>query len=55
MIATSKFGKGTVLAVVDPWVYNEYTDGRKLPPEYENYSAGRELAKWVLEQVSSAR
>ena len=55
LIATSKFGKGSVVAVVDPWVYNEYTDGRKLPPEYENYAAGRDLAEWALEQASTAR
>jgi unsaturated rhamnogalacturonyl hydrolase len=25
-MATAKYGKGTVLAVVDPWLYNEYID-----------------------------
>jgi unsaturated rhamnogalacturonyl hydrolase len=54
-MATAKYGKGTVYAVVDPWLYNEYTDGRKLPAEYDNYAAGRELARWVLEQVPRAK
>jgi unsaturated rhamnogalacturonyl hydrolase len=50
-MATAKYGKGTVLAAVDPWLYNEYTDGRKLPATYDNYAAGRELVRWILEQV----
>jgi unsaturated rhamnogalacturonyl hydrolase len=38
--------------MADPWLYNEYTDGRKLPPMYDNYAAGKELVRWVLEQVA---
>lgn len=51
LMATAKYGKGTVYATVDPWLYNEYTDGRKLPVEYDNYAAGKELARWILEQI----
>ena len=51
IIATANFGKGKVLAVGDPWLYNEYTDGRKLPAEYENYKAAEDLAKWLLTQT----
>jgi unsaturated rhamnogalacturonyl hydrolase len=50
-MAVAKYGKGTVYAVVDPWLYNEYTDGRKLPAMYDNYAAGVELVRWILEQV----
>ncbi|HEX8889407.1 MAG TPA: glycoside hydrolase family 88 protein [Pyrinomonadaceae bacterium] len=50
IMAVSRFGKGTVFAVGDPWLYNEYTDGRKLPMEYDNYKAARELARWLIEQ-----
>lgn len=50
-MAVAKYGKGTVYAVVDPWLYNEYTDGRKLPAEYDNYAGGVELVRWILEQV----
>jgi unsaturated rhamnogalacturonyl hydrolase len=50
-MATAKYGKGTVYAMVDPWLYNEYTDGRKLPATYDNFAAGDELVRWVLEQV----
>jgi unsaturated rhamnogalacturonyl hydrolase len=52
LMAMAKFGKGTVFAAVDPWLYNEYTDGRKLPATYDNYAAGRELVRWALAQVS---
>ena len=50
-MATAKNGKETVYAMVDPWLYNEYTDGRKLPAVYDNFAAGNELVRWVLEQV----
>ncbi len=50
IIATAKFGKGTVCAIGDPWFYNEYVDGRKLPPEFENYKAATGLVTWLLQQ-----
>ncbi|MBK8951018.1 MAG: glycoside hydrolase family 88 protein [Chitinophagaceae bacterium] len=48
VIAVRKLGKGKVLAVGDPWLYNEYVDGRKLPAEYENFKAAEDLVKWLL-------
>jgi unsaturated rhamnogalacturonyl hydrolase len=39
-----------VFAVGDPWLYNEYLDGRKLPAEYPNYKAATDLVKWLLAQ-----
>ena len=48
IIATTQFGKGKVLIVGDPWLYNEYVDGRKLPAEYENYKAAEDLVKWLV-------
>lgn len=50
VMATAKYGKGTVFAVGDPWLYNEYTDGRKLPVEYQNFKAGQDLARWLMAQ-----
>lgn len=52
IMAVARMGKGTVFAVGDPWFYNEYTDGRKLPPDYENYNAARDLARWLLRQAN---
>ena len=48
IIATATLGKGKVLAVGDPWLYNEYVDQRKLPAEYENYKAAEDLVIWLL-------
>jgi unsaturated rhamnogalacturonyl hydrolase len=47
-MAESRFGKGLVYANVDPWIYNEYTDGRKLPLGEDNYAGGLELTKWLV-------
>jgi len=49
--AIAKVGKGIVFAVGDPWFYNEYTDGRKLPPDFQNYQAAEDLVKWALQQI----
>jgi unsaturated rhamnogalacturonyl hydrolase len=48
IMSVAKYGKGTVFAVGDPWFYNEYMDGRKIPLEYQNYQAGKALIKWLL-------
>ncbi|HSC53325.1 MAG TPA: glycoside hydrolase family 88 protein [Phnomibacter sp.] len=48
VIATAKYGKGAVFAVGDPWLYNEYVDGRKLPAQYENWRAANDLVQWLL-------
>lgn len=52
VMATAKYGKGTVFAIGDPWIYNEYVDGRKLPAEYENYKAVTDLVQWLIKQSS---
>ncbi|MFN4145142.1 MAG: glycoside hydrolase family 88 protein [Runella sp.] len=49
IMATANIGKGRVFVVGDPWLYNEYTDGRLIPIEtYPNFSAAKELAQWLL-------
>jgi hypothetical protein len=50
IIATAKYGKGTVLAVGDPWLYNEYTNGR-LPAGFENDKAANDIVRWLIGQV----
>jgi unsaturated rhamnogalacturonyl hydrolase len=55
IITTAKYGKGTVFAVGDPWFYNEYTDGRKLPADYDNYKAADDLVKWVTQQLTTKK
>ncbi|MGX5690627.1 glycoside hydrolase family 88 protein [Arcticibacter tournemirensis] len=51
IMGTAKIGKGTVFAIGDPWFYNEYVDGRKIPAEYENYKAATDLTNWLLLQL----
>ncbi len=53
IIAVSKVGKGTVFAIGDPWLYNEYLDGRKLPANLENYKAAEDLVKWLIKQTKN--
>jgi unsaturated rhamnogalacturonyl hydrolase len=50
VMAVAKHGRGTVFVVGDPWLYNEYVDGRRLPAEYDNYKAAQDLAAWLLAQ-----
>jgi hypothetical protein len=50
IIAIARYGKGTVVAVGDPWLYNEYTNGR-LPIDFENDKAANDLAIWLIKQV----
>jgi unsaturated rhamnogalacturonyl hydrolase len=54
LMAVRKFGRGTVFAMTDPWLYNEYTDGRKLPADYDNFAGGREFVRWLVEQLPAA-
>lgn len=50
IVATVKYGKGTVFALGDPWLYNEYTDGRKMNGLFQNFTAAQELSAWLLTQ-----
>ena len=48
VMAVAKHGKGTVFVLGDPWLYNEYVDGRRLPLEFENHKAAQDLSRWLL-------
>ncbi|MDB5157963.1 MAG: unsaturated rhamnogalacturonyl hydrolase, partial [Mucilaginibacter sp.] len=48
--ATVKYGKGMVFAVGDPWLYNEYVNGR-LPVAYQNDVGAKELTAWLKKQI----
>ncbi|MFS0488921.1 glycoside hydrolase family 88 protein [Leadbetterella byssophila] len=48
VIATANYGKGRVFVIGDPWLYNEYVDGRIIGPEFENMQALRDLTHWIL-------
>jgi unsaturated rhamnogalacturonyl hydrolase len=46
--AVARHGKGRVFALGDPWAYNEYVDGRKLPEAYRNHEAAAHWVRWLL-------
>lgn len=48
LIAESRFGKGLVVAVGDPWIYNEYIDHLRLPDDFDNYKAAENLTEYLL-------
>jgi hypothetical protein len=50
IIAIETYGKGTVFAVGDPWLYNEYTNGR-LPATFQNDKAANDVAEWLIARV----
>jgi unsaturated rhamnogalacturonyl hydrolase len=51
LMAVSQSGKGIVYANVDPWIYNEYTDGRKNPLNEDNFAGGQELTRWIVTEI----
>lgn len=51
IMAVATYGKGRVLVVGDPWLYNEYVDGRRLPASFDNLGAADDLAYWLLKQA----
>ncbi|MFN2440849.1 MAG: pectinesterase family protein, partial [Chitinophagaceae bacterium] len=55
IIAISNYGKGAVFAIGDPWLYNEYVDGRKLPNDFDNYKAAEDLVKWLAKVSPNKR
>jgi hypothetical protein len=54
IIAAAKYGMGTVVAVGDPWLYNEYTNGR-LPASFENDKAANDLVVWLSAQIPAGK
>ena len=50
-IAETTYGKGFVLAVGDPWLYNEYIDHTMLPADFENLKAANNLTEYLLSKV----
>lgn len=55
VMASASYGKGKVFVIGDPWIYNEYLNGRKLPNEYQNFDAATSLAKWLLKSNSNEK
>jgi unsaturated rhamnogalacturonyl hydrolase len=47
-MAESRVGKGLVVAVGDPWIYNEYMDHDRLPADFQNREAAVNLTNYLL-------
>ncbi|AUD05757.1 glycoside hydrolase family 88 protein [Spirosoma pollinicola] len=48
IMGVANVGKGRVFAVGDPWLYNEYVDGRRIPAKFQNFQAAKDLATWLV-------
>jgi unsaturated rhamnogalacturonyl hydrolase len=48
VIAYATYGRGYVIAVGDPWLYNEYIHHRRLPSSYQNVQAAEQLVKALI-------
>ena len=51
IIAEAKFGKGYVLAVGDPWLYNEYIGHLLLPADFQNTEVAMNLVELLLQKT----
>ncbi len=51
IMASAKYGKGTVFAIGDPWIYNEYIVNDRLSSEYQNGIAAEEFTDWLIKQI----
>lgn len=50
IVAVANYGKGAVFIVGDPWIYDEYADGRRLTPDFDNFKAAQDIVKWAIDQ-----
>ncbi|HTN35970.1 MAG TPA: hypothetical protein VL053_02790 [Arachidicoccus sp.] len=50
---TTSYGKGTIFAVGDPWFYNEYVDGKRLPARLQNVGAMEEFTRWLIQKADN--
>jgi hypothetical protein len=51
LMAESKYGKGLIVAIGDPWIYNEYIDHDRLPQDFENRKAAENLTDYLIENA----
>ena len=54
-MAESKLGKGRVIAIGDPWIYNEYIDHAMLPADFENLKAATNFTEYLLKNARKAK
>lgn len=52
-MAESRYGKGMVFAVGDPWIYNEYIDHDRLSKDFDNRKAAENLTDYLLKNAQN--
>lgn len=55
IMASVKYGKGTVFAIGDPWIYNEYIVNDRLSAEFQNSLAAKEFTDWLIQQIPNSK
>lgn len=55
LMAKAKYGKGTVIALGDPWIYNEYIVNDRLTPKFQNGLAAKEFTDWLIRQIPAKK
>ncbi|MFA6542435.1 MAG: GDSL-type esterase/lipase family protein [Bacteroidota bacterium] len=55
LMATAQAGKGFVIAVGDPWIYNEYMHAARVPDGYQNYDAAKQFSRWLCDISKKVR
>ncbi len=55
IMASVKYGKGTVFAIGDPWIYNEYIVNDRLSAEFQNGLAAKEFTDWLIQQIPNSK
>ena len=54
-MAESKVGKGMVVAIGDPWIYNEYIDHKMLPDDFQNLKAAENFTDYLLKNTKKGK
>lgn len=55
ILGESHYGKGLVIALGDPWIYNEYIGHRYLPQDFQNHLAAEGFTRYLIDRSRKAR
>lgn len=55
LMAESRVGKGLVIAIGDPWIYNEYIDHAYLPADFQNLKAAENLTDYLIKNARKSK
>jgi unsaturated rhamnogalacturonyl hydrolase len=55
IFAKATHGKGVVIAIADPWIYDEYIVNDRLNSSFQNKIASEEFTDWLLKQIPPSK